>query len=838
MSAEAEEFDRLIGDQMVTLGRSFDQLFSDKPVKLTIDGQEIEINRIIRGYDAMDRRVPARRTTVYDAVNALYLKSQGAQTGAAPEAGANAPGTMRPVPVLCHREHMRPAAVCRVCMVELKGAPRLVAACHQPVEPGMVVSTIQTSPRVQRAVRVVTELLLADHHTPEGSWRESGGDELRLLQQRLEIPGSRFASAGMDRGQDDSSPVISVDHNACILCDRCVRACNEVKENGVLARMNKGYGARIAFDLNDPMGESTCVACGECMISCPTGALSNRKAINVEWEKQSSAQASVYPPESVALSELLELPLLKEISLPFLIWNLSAIRRRRYAKGEVVCRQGEFGATAFIIEKGTFDVRLIPSGGRAVVEPPGDIWGWLRRSKPAAPAASAGSGDSPRSDSPAALKNQHGAWIGKLTEQDRIFGEMACLNFYPRTATVTAQSDDCLVLEILRNVLYILERSDSTKKVLEQLYRERALDTHLRKIALFANLPPKVFSLVLEFLKQRAELIRLHPGQVIIREGQRADHFYFVRIGFVKVSRQRPGGEHVANYIGPEEYFGEMGVLAQIPAVQQALGVSDMRVATCTALDHVDLVRIKGQDFRLLIRAFLGDGLVLDEAPAQFKALFQRLLAEVRGADASYNLASQIIATARRRLEQNRSEQAQLALSPLGDYLGQGLMEATNLLVLDLEKCTRCDECVKACADIHHDRVPNTRLTRLIREGLRFDKYLVTSSCRSCHDPYCMVGCPVGSIQRKMDSSDDTKGTILIRDWCIGCGLCERNCPYGNITMHDTPDREAGRRLATTCDDCSSAGNVPRCVYACPHDAAHRVSGDELRRLVEQATTF
>ena len=99
-------------------------------------------------------------------------------------------------------------------------------------------------------------------------------------------------------------------------------------------------------------------------------------------------------------------------------------------------------------------------------------------------------------------------------------------------------------------------------------------------------------------------------------------------------------------------------------------------------------------------------------------------------------------------------------------------MNAQSLLVLDLEKCTRCDECTKACADTHEG------VTRLIREGLRFDKFLVASSCRSCLDPYCMVGCPVGSIRRR-----ETR-EIIIEDWCIGCGKCAENCPYGNINMH------------------------------------------------------
>ena len=377
-TSETEEFDRLIGDQLVTLGRSFDDLFTQGRIKLTIDGQEIEMNRIIRAYDAMDRRVPPRRTTIYDAVNELYRKAGGSQPGSAADV-ASASGANRPVPVLCHREHMRPAAVCRVCMVELKGAPRLVAACHQPIEPGMVVSTIRTSRACRKRRSVVAELLLADHqslkdkHGSEGSWRQSGEDEFEALAEAAQFAGSRFATDGIDRGQDDSSPVISVDHNACILCDRCVRACNEVKENGVLARMNKGYGSRIAFDLNDPMGESSCVACGECMISCPTGALSNRMVINVELDQKPAGEQRRSSGEIVEPQYLLQHPLFKDISLPFLIWNRNAILRRTYKKGDVVCREGEFGATAFIIESGKFDVHINPAKGRAAAKHSGGV---------------------------------------------------------------------------------------------------------------------------------------------------------------------------------------------------------------------------------------------------------------------------------------------------------------------------------------------------------------------------------------------------------------------------------------------------------------------------------
>ena len=73
-----------------------------------------------------------------------------------------------------------------------------------------------------------------------------------------------------------SSPVIAVDHDSCILCDRCVRACDDIQGNDVIGRSGKGYATRIAFDLNDPMGNSSCVSCGECVAACPTGALTNK----------------------------------------------------------------------------------------------------------------------------------------------------------------------------------------------------------------------------------------------------------------------------------------------------------------------------------------------------------------------------------------------------------------------------------------------------------------------------------------------------------------------------------------------------------------------------------
>jgi Fe-S-cluster-containing hydrogenase component 2 len=184
-----------------------------------------------------------------------------------------------------------------------------------------------------------------------------------------------------------------------------------------------------------------------------------------------------------------------------------------------------------------------------------------------------------------------------------------------------------------------------------------------------------------------------------------------------------------------------------------------------------------------------------------------------------------LAALARERTEQNLQRLQTATSMPLDSFLAQGLMEAQSLLVLDLERCTRCDACVRACADAHDG------VTRLIREGLRFDKYLVATSCRQCRDPLCMVGCPVGSIRRRNSLE------VVIENWCIGCGLCAKNCPYGNINMHPftlmqddptTPGRHMAvvKQKATSCDLCTEHAE-PSCVYACPHDAAHRVEPNE-----------
>ena len=484
--------------------------------------------------------------------------------------------------------------------------------------------------------------------------------------------------------------------------------------------------------------------------------------------------------------------------------------------------------------------------------------------------------------------------VAELVEGD-LFGEQAALaalkqdrirraKFYPRSASVTATTE-VTALEMLPHILNnILYKSPAFTEKLNHAYKSRALDTHLRSVPVFQDVSQDF----LDKLRECVDFANFEPGQAICRQGDLADCFYLIRLGLVKVSREFAGGEMVLTYLSRGDYFGEMGLLppavrvraigsqpgqraeaflakrpiigGRQPQGEHSLAVpwndfvsrehfeialdgsavhvkklpqarnpitsqfgpaeeftlrpgeffsigdtkfeivvnreeSGHRTASCSAMDYVQLVRIEADKFRELIASFPQVGESIQEEARARRQMDTQILNSIQ------NLS----------LEQ---------------FLTQDLVQGQNLLLFDLEKCTRCDECVKACVATHEDGV-----TRLIREGLRFENYLVPTSCRACTDPVCMTRCPVGSIRRK-GSLD-----IVIENWCIGCTNCATDCPFGNINMVPVGElvqiagsgaktrtkAATGDSLkAATCDLCVDY-TEPNCVRACPHDAAFRV---------------
>ena len=628
-------FARDIDGQLVRMDKVTAADF-EKQITIKIDGREVTVpkavpqtdsqGKILR--DAEGRPVP-RATTIYDAATKAY---------AGDPAG-------HPIPVLCHQEHLDPVGVCRVCCVEIAKVKRgsmqrerkLLPACHHRVEETMEVQTIRSPDlaarkRVDANVRTLVNLLAADHLPAD--WKanlpanELGRltktlDELACGARALELAAEPaadpaaieakwpltgaqvFTPRSLARGKDDSSLRIAVDHDQCILCDRCVRACNEVKENHVIGRSGKGYATHIGFDLDDPMGSSSCVSCGECMISCPTGALVFRELVG---------GTSVEKHDRTWVDALRQHPLFAGIPAKFLEWNSQSINRRRFRAGEVICHEGEYASTAFVIIQGRVGVSIGASASRPGHQAAGGFkalvrsaTGWLQGSASARPSRRPKKKKSVAIDSGRSLELVDGKWVGELTPADVLFGEMACLNAYPRSATVVALEETEL-LEVNRNVLYMLQRSESSRHILDQAYRSRTLAQEFKQLSMFRDLSAEERQRCAEFLRDRAELVTVDKGQPIFRQGDLATDFYKVRFGFVKVSQRMGEHERVLDYLGPGRTFGEIGLISSMVDLDSELGASGgartLRVATCTALDTVELVRIRGDDFRAIVERY------------------------------------------------------------------------------------------------------------------------------------------------------------------------------------------------------------------------------------------
>lgn len=472
---------------------------------------------------------------------------------------------------------------------------------------------------------------------------------------------------------------------------------------------------------------------------------------------------------------------------------------RKYEPGEVICHEGEYGSTAFFITQGQVMIGI--NRPRREKPPRTGIMGLIDKVLGREPGEEEEeAADHTSMDSAmlipvdASIMLPYDRPVGQLQAGD-LFGEMACMSFYPRSATCVAGPEGAQCLEMLRSVLDFIRGNAKAayKDRIEANYKDRCLDLAVRNVPFLAKLPREARNR----LRPNVELITFAPDMDVFQEGDAADALYLVRLGFVKVVQHRAGGEVVLSYLGPGSYFGEVGILD-----------GGKRTATVTSVDHVELIRIAKADVEQLIGSN-------PAVAAQLRFSAQAVTGE---------------GPARR---DRPGDSLQLLLE-------KGLMNAQNLLAIDLDRCTRCDECVRACGDSHGG------VTRLIRDGLRVDKWLLATACRACTDPVCMIGCPVGSIRRQGSMQ------IIIEDWCIGCGKCAQQCPYGNIHMHPyqkvqkVEGEENGKKFvrrelqvvnggkgrAATCDLCQ--GGEPRCVYACPHGAAKRGNPLDLFKLSGQ----
>ncbi len=372
-----------------------------------------------------------------------------------------------------------------------------------------------------------------------------------------------------------------------------------------------------------------------------------------------------------------------------------------------------------------------------------------------------------------------------------IFGEIGAMSGWPQSVTARAATD-CRLLQIRTPALRLMKRkSKALKERLDALYRQRSLAAQLAGTPLFSGLTP-VF---VEALKETVELVSLEPGETLVTEGEPADALYVVRSGFLRLDQRYGEGEIAVSYLSKGMTLGEVELLLdELPGW----------LVSAVSVEYAELVKLSRRVF----------GQLLQSHPEVEEQLWRSAADRIKEAGAA-------------RRDVGHAEFVQVALE-------SGLVQGSSVLAIDLERCTRCDDCVRACETTHGGRA------RFVREGDRLAGLLIPRSCYHCRDPVCLVGCPTGAIHRA------GVGDVVAVDEeiCIGCGSCSRNCPYDAIVMHDCGETWPGdmvpvglrgrdRQVASKCDLCADAGHGPACVSNCPQGCAYRVgSVEELRRLM------
>ena len=187
------------------------------------------------------------------------------------------------IPTLCHSDGLSDVGACRLCLVEIKGNNKLLPACVATVQEGMEVST--NTERLRKHRRTILELLFAERNHICAVCVSNGHCELQTLGQEQGLTYVRLPYRNPELYVDASHERYTLDHNRCILCLRCVRACTEIEGAHVLSVMGRGINCIIISDLNDPWGSSTCTRCGKCVQMCPTGALFDKSKVGSDHPK-------------------------------------------------------------------------------------------------------------------------------------------------------------------------------------------------------------------------------------------------------------------------------------------------------------------------------------------------------------------------------------------------------------------------------------------------------------------------------------------------------------------------------------------------------------------------
>ena len=510
-----------------------------------------------------------------------------------------------------------------------------------------------------------------------------------------------------------------------------------------------------------------------------------------------------------------------------------------YATGDIIVREGDYGNSAFMVLDGNVCVIVesLPRQllGRHTHRRMGLLTAILhafrrpkypevRRVASAKPKANdlVGQRKTARDETRVFLQDVPGVLDRYNSVQlgiGEFFGEVAALARTPRTATVIAE-DRCQLLEIRwQGLRDIMRKAPELERHIHQLYRQNSLENHLRETPWLENVPSEHLRTVADAtqfqsygnfswsagyrkINTTAPSDRLAIEPIIAEQGDYINDLILIRSGFARLSRRYGNGQRTLAYLGKGKTFG-MQELAFNWRYQEQLPLRQ----TLRAVGYVDVLRIPTSIVEQFILPHLTE----------------------KQLDSLTNFPTRL-----RPQDKNNSvvEEPTIDSGLLEFIVEQRLMNGTETMIVDLDRCTRCDDCVRACAATHNSN------PRFIREGQVHGQYLFAHACMHCVDPVCMIGCPTGAIGR-----DEETGNVVINDpTCVGCATCANSCPYQNIQMVEIRDRQ-GRfilddenqpvRKATKCDLCNDQLGGPACQRACPHDALVRMDMNDLPKLAD-----
>lgn len=386
-------------------------------------------------------------------------------------------------------------------------------------------------------------------------------------------------------------------------------------------------------------------------------------------------------------------------------------------------------------------------------------------------------------------------------KEGAFFGEMGLISGRRRTATIIA-GKNCALLETPRTaMLRLIASVDAVRQQIDQAFLRNAIYTYIGPM-LDANT-------VNQLIENGVEKKLYKTNQILFSDGDAADGLYLIRSGSVAVSKIIKNSSHILSYVSAGNYVGEM-----------ALVNDTTRSATVTATTVTEVLILKADNFKEQLRL----------NPA-WQASIKKIMAD--------------------RLRSNiaQEDEGSKSTDVIQFMLNQGLGGASDVLLINQSLCTQCNNCETACAETHNG------VSRLKREaGPSYANFHLPIACRHCENPSCMKECPPDAIRRGKD------GEVTISDACIGCGNCERNCPYGVIQMAvQKPPQKGGnlmwllfgvgkapgerapeydpdaQKKAVKCDLCKGQDGGPACVRACPTGAANRMAPEQILKPIQFA---